>query len=327
MAYLKPTIGFVGQGFVGKSYADDFEARGFPVIRYSLEEPYRKNKNKIKNADIVFVCVPTPTTPEGFDYSIVDAGISLTGKGKIALIKSTVLPGTTKRLQKLHPSVTVLAFPEFLSVATAKKDVEQPLYHVIGTAGKTARERKAAEFVLSLSRPASEAFICDSNEAELIKYSHNANGYVQTVLFNLLYDLTNAMGADWNVVERAMDADPYVSSWYIRPLHKKGRGAGGGCFIKDFAALRVLYEDKLPKDEHGRRVLRAIERKNVELLTGTNKDPDLVRGVYGDDPKALLEIKHREAETKQEKTVAKRVSRGLLRANHAKERARRKRSR
>ncbi len=43
----KPSIGFIGQGFVGKAYADDFENRGFTTVRYSLEEPYRANKEKM----------------------------------------------------------------------------------------------------------------------------------------------------------------------------------------------------------------------------------------------------------------------------------------
>jgi prephenate dehydrogenase len=38
-------IGFIGQGFIGKSYADDFEDRGLSVTRYSLEEQYKNNKN------------------------------------------------------------------------------------------------------------------------------------------------------------------------------------------------------------------------------------------------------------------------------------------
>ena len=59
----KEKIGFIGQGFIGKNYADDFERRGFEVIRYALEEPYRANKEKIRECDIVFIAVPTPTTP------------------------------------------------------------------------------------------------------------------------------------------------------------------------------------------------------------------------------------------------------------------------
>ena len=80
------TIGFIGQGFIGKNYADDFERRGFSVTRYSLEEPYRGNKEKIKECDIVFIAVPTPTTPEGFDDSILRGVLPLVKEGKTAVI-------------------------------------------------------------------------------------------------------------------------------------------------------------------------------------------------------------------------------------------------
>ena len=66
----KIKIGFIGQGYVGKNYADDFERRGYKVVRYALEEPYRKNKEQIRDCDLVFIAVPTPTTPKGFDESI-----------------------------------------------------------------------------------------------------------------------------------------------------------------------------------------------------------------------------------------------------------------
>ena len=80
MAFKKPLIGFIGQGYVGKNYGDDFEWRGFKVVRYSLEKPYIENKDKIKECDIVFVAVWTPTTPKGFDLSIVESVLPLVGE-------------------------------------------------------------------------------------------------------------------------------------------------------------------------------------------------------------------------------------------------------
>ena len=68
---MNNTIGFIGQGWIGKHYADEFQARMYDVIRYSLEEPYIQNKERIKECEVVFIAVPTPTTPEGFDDSIV----------------------------------------------------------------------------------------------------------------------------------------------------------------------------------------------------------------------------------------------------------------
>jgi len=277
----KPLIGFVGQGFVGKNYADDMERRGYTTIRYALEEPYRGNKEKLKKADIVFVCVPTPTKPTGFDSSIVEAGVGLAGKGKIAVIKSTLLPGTTERVQKKYPDRTVLCSPEFLSVATAAWDAAHPFSNIVGIPQYTPKHRAAAKKVHAVLPQVPFAITAKSVEAEIIKYAHNASGYVQVILFNIMYDLAQKMGAKWDVIQKAIEADPMVSNRYAKPLHKSGRGAGGFCFIKDFAALRALYEKNLPHDEAGSATLRAIERKNIDLLLGTNKDIELLQGVYG----------------------------------------------
>ena len=75
-------IGFIGQGWIGKNYADDFEARGYMVVRYGQEPEYAGNKEKIAECDIVFIAVPTPTTPHGFDDSILREVLVLIGKGK-----------------------------------------------------------------------------------------------------------------------------------------------------------------------------------------------------------------------------------------------------
>src|ERR1043166_7563433 len=111
----KPIVGFIGHGYVGKSYADNFADRGFPVVRYSLEEPYIRNKPEVKKCDVVFVAVPTPTTPKGFDASIVEEALGLIKNGAVVIIKSTVTPGTTRKLQKKFPKLIILFSPEFLS--------------------------------------------------------------------------------------------------------------------------------------------------------------------------------------------------------------------
>ncbi|MCR4325939.1 MAG: glycosyltransferase [Patescibacteria group bacterium] len=278
----KPLIGFIGQGFIGKNYADDFERRGYRVVRYSLEEPYIANKDKIRDCDIVFIAVPTPTTPKGFDFSIVRAGIELVGKDKTAVIKSTIVPGTARRLQKEYPDRTVIYSPEFLSEATAAHDAAHPFSNVVGLTDDSPRQREIAEEIHAVLPSAPFSLTCSSTEAEIIKYTHNGSGYTQVVFFNLMYDFASAHGCDWNLVQKAMEADPMISNRYARPVHKSGRGAGGHCFIKDVAALRAEYEQKLP-DEHGIAVLKAMEEKNIDLLRSTGKDLDILEDVYGTD--------------------------------------------
>lgn len=280
----KPLIGFIGQGFVGKNYADDFEARGYRTVRYALEEPYRANKSRIKDCDVVFIGVPTPTLPANsstaFDDSIVRAAVGLVGKGKIAVIKSTILPGTTADIQKQYPDRIVLYSPEFLSEATAAYDAAHPFSTIVGMAVDDARHREAAERVAGLLPKAPFSLISTSTEAEFIKYAHNGSGYVQIVFFNLLHDLAKKLDADWAPIEQALAADIYICNRYAKPVHKSGRGAGGHCFIKDFAAFRGLYE-KLAGDAAGVAALAALEEKNIQLLKASGKDLDLLRGVYG----------------------------------------------
>lgn len=291
----KPLLGFIGQGWIGKAYADNFEERGYEVVRYSLEKPWVKNKDRIKECDIVFIAVWTPTTPEGFDISVVESVLPLVGEGKTAVLKSTILPGTTLELQKKFPKITVLYGPEFLSIASHVHDAAHPFANLVGMPESDARHYLAAERVMKMLPKAPLSLICKSAEAEIFKYSHNASGYAQVILFNLMYDLGQKFGVNWDVVNRAIQADPLISNRYSNPIHKSGRGAGGGCFIKDIAALRAHIKKHLPHDELAHQVFDAMEAKNIELLTRSNKDLDLLEGVYG---KAIV-AKHKKAVKKK----------------------------
>lgn len=280
-----PAIGFIGQGYIGKNYADDFEKRGFSVVRYALEEPYVSNKEKIKECDIVFIAVPTPTTPNGFDDHVVREALHVVGVGKIAVIKSTILPGRTVEFQKLHPEKTLFYSPEFLSVTTAAYDAAHPFANIIGMPLVDEKHQKGADLLFSVLPEAPFMHRCGSTEAEIIKYTHNMSAYTQIILFNLMYDFAQAVGADWGAIEKAVKADPYIPSRYGSPVNKGGRGAGGGCFIKDMAAFREHYE-KITSDMRGGEVLKAMEKKNKVLLNESKKDIDLLRGVYGEEREA-----------------------------------------
>ncbi|HEU4735105.1 MAG TPA: hypothetical protein VFT22_44745 [Kofleriaceae bacterium] len=279
---MTPRIGFIGQGWIGKTYADDFERRGLEVVRYAAEPPYIGRAGEIAGCDIVFVAVPTPTTPRGFDDSIVRDVLRLVGKGKTVVIKSTLLPGTTESIQRQYPDLYVMHSPEFLSVATARYDAENPVRNIIGIPVESPEYRARAEAVMAVLPRAPYAQICKAREAELIKYGRNCLGLVRVVFINLLYDLARELGVDWEPVRQAMAADPDCGPTYLNPVHKSGRGAGGACFIKDFEALSRLYKE-LVADERGAAVLDSLTAKNIELLVGSEKDLELLRGVHGDD--------------------------------------------
>lgn len=283
-ASQKPTIGFIGQGFIGKNYADEFEERGFSVVRYALESPYSDNKDQIASCDIVFIAVPTPTTPQGFDFSIVKNVLSLVGEQKIAVIKSTILPGTTELLQKQFPSIFILHSPEFLREITAREDARHPERNIIGVPQAGALYEEKANFVMSVLPSAPYQKICSAKEAELVKYIGNGFLTMKVIFINMAYDLAHSVGAQWDVVAEAFSHDSRIGKSHLNPVHSHGRGAGGHCFIKDIEAYRQFYAQQL-KDHLGDEVLSALVKKNKDLLVSSGKDLDILHGVYGDEIK------------------------------------------
>ncbi len=299
------TIGFVGQGFIGKNYANDFEARGLPVVRYSLESEYVGNKERIADCDIVFIAVPAPTIPSGesrddghpqvrFDDSNIREAISLTRPGATVVIKSTIPPGSTAKYQAEYTDRIILHSPEFLTESTAAHDAAHPERNIVGVPNDSAETRAAAEEVMALFPKAPFTLICPAQDAEFIKYGGNAFLFVKIVFANMFYELVEAHGGNWETIRAGIGADPRVGPSHM-DLHLKDdpagvfnrRGAGRSCFIKDFAELSELYAAAKPNDASAIEALRGFEYKNAELLRAFNRYIHLLEGVYGKDAGTL----------------------------------------
>ncbi len=266
--------------------ADDFEERGFAVVRYSLDPEYAGNKEKIAGCEIVFIAVPTPSTPDGFDDSIVKRVIKLVGSGKTAVIKSTILPGTTESAQKENPEIFVLHSPEFLREVTAAEDTRHPERNIVGIPVDNEKYRKKAEEVFSVLPHAPYTKVLLSVESELVKYVGNNFLFAKVVFMNMMYDLATAIGADWEEISLAVSHDSRIGKSHMQPVHisghttTPGRGAGGHCFPKDFEAILQFYKRKVG-DKKGVEALAAMRNKNVDLLTKSGKDLDILKGIYG----------------------------------------------
>ncbi len=280
-------IGFIGQGWIGKNYADNFEERGYDIVRYAKEPEYVDNKDLIADCDIVLIAVPTPTTKEGFSDAIIRDVIKLVGKGKIAVIKSTIVPGTTQSIQKENPDILVMHSPEFLAEASARYDADNPNRNIIGIPVMDEKYKKAAKQVMEVLPKAPYELICEAKTAEMVKYGNNVFLYFKVLFANLLYDLSAEVGADYDIVKDAIAADPRIGSSHLTPVHKSGhsdipgRGAGGECFIKDFKSFLNMYREYV-NDAEGIALLEGLESKNNKLLRDSKKDLDLLEGVYGE---------------------------------------------
>jgi UDPglucose 6-dehydrogenase len=278
----QPHIGFIGQGFIGKHMADNFESRGFSVTRYALEEPYAANKDAVKDCDITFIAVPTPTTPNGFDASLIRSVLPLIGAGKTAVIKSTILPGTVEALQRDFPDIHVMHSPEFLREVSAAEDTAHPDRNIVGTPDDTPAGLARAEAVMALLPIAPYSLVTTARNAECIKYIGNTFLFTKLVFMNLAHDFTAGSGADWETVREAVGHDSRIGAGHTQVIHDSGRGAGGHCFIKDFEALIEHYAAHV-SDPLGLQALEALRNKNNQLLLDSGKDLALLRGVYGDN--------------------------------------------
>jgi UDPglucose 6-dehydrogenase len=284
----QPLIGFIGQGFIGKNLADDFVNRGYAIFRFSKRLDTPENRQKLAESDIVFIGVPTPTTPEGFNCDTLKEVLSLVGVGKTAVIKSTMMPGTCEMLQSLYPDRFIFHSPEFLAEKTAAYDVAHPTRNIVGYPLDTPEYRARAQQIIDCLPDSLENIICTSREAEFIKYGSNCFLCLKVIYANILYDLAQQAQSDWSVIKKWIGSDPRIGESHLDILHASwisehsGRWAGGHCFIKDFAGL-VEYTKKIGTDRLWEAFLSAAEQKNIQLLLQTQKDLDLLKWVYGSD--------------------------------------------
>ncbi len=288
-------IGFIGQGWIGKNYANDFEQRGLNVVRYGLESEYIGNKDKIKDCDIVFIAVPTPTTPKGFSYDIVEESLKLIGSGKIAVIKSTVLPGTTNFLQDKFPDIFLIHSPEFLLEIHAAYNAAHPDRNILGLPIENDIYVDKANLVMSVLPEAKYKKIMMARESELVKYIGNCFLYEKVVFFNQMFDLADSLGLNYKNIREGVINDPRIGESHTSIAHASGhnknvlgRGAGGHCFIKDFEALIEIYKKQIPEDIIGLKTFQSIRDRNYKYLIDTKKDLDLLTGVIGPNRIDLL---------------------------------------
>ena len=227
-----------GLGMVGKSTRHALAIKDY----YDLQGTTVK-KEQIADFKYIFICLPTPTI-SGTCYinGIINFINGIKKKDNIFIIRSTVIPGTCKKIIK-RTGATVVHVPEFLTEATWKKDSEWPDIVVIGGEDKKARDDVAG--VYKARYKGSEYFITDTITSEVIKYGINTF-YAQKVVFaNQLYDFCSEVGGNYETVRKALYSRKWIGKNHLRIWDKEGkRGAGGGCLQKDLEAFAKFT--KLP---------------------------------------------------------------------------------
>lgn len=235
---MKYKVGIIGFGFVGESQAFAF-APVADIKIFDIDPTKATHKiDEVLSQDFIFVCIPTPMKENGEqDLSYIEnffRGIGLHNTNAIFILKSTVLPGTTKRLNKEYP-FNIVFCPEFLTEKNAKLDMLTQSRIILG--GYIDLTLKV-ESLFEARFGNKHYILTDSTSAELIKYMSNNFLTVKTAFFNEYYDLANELDANWNTIVEGVTSDPRIGNSHSKvPGHDGKRGFGGTCFPKDINAM------------------------------------------------------------------------------------------
>jgi len=281
-------IGVIGAGYVGLITSVCLADRGYavqcwdsderkisllssgksPIFEESLEPLLKKNigKNfsvenvskmpgKLKDFDVVFVCVGTPSRQDGSVdltqiYSAADSiamGLKSLGGGKriLIVVKSTVIPGTTEELKRYLEKKTglksggdfgIAMSPEFLREGLAVKDFFYPDRMVFGVEEKKDYALLSSLFAF-VKCPMMET---DLKTAEMIKYASNAFLATKISFINEIGNLGKKLGIDAYEVAKGMGLDSRIGPKFL----EAGIGFGGSCFPKDVKALVAKFKQE-----------------------------------------------------------------------------------
>ncbi len=242
----------------------------------------------IRESDVTFICVGTPSLPNGkLDLTAVEHVAAEIGKAlahktafHTVVLRSTVLPGTTDKVvvpaleissgKRAGVDFAVCFNPEFMREGTAVADFRQPPHTVVGAANpEHARPLK------EIYGFATSAFYqVEIPVAEAVKYVANAFHALKVTFINEIGTLCKQFGADAAAVSEIFCADTRlnISPAYLKP----GFAFGGSCLPKDVRALAYagrqfdlklpLLEAILPSNE--RHIDRVVEQV---LATGKRK--------------------------------------------------------
>ncbi|MCL4538398.1 MAG: nucleotide sugar dehydrogenase [Bacteroidetes bacterium] len=263
------TIGVVGLGYVGLPLAVEFASRGIRTIGIDVDRTKVESVNKGKNyigdiedkvlagavnsgtlsaennygsvgkCDAIFICVPTPFTPnkEPDITFIVEASKEIAKglrKDQIIVLRSTTFPNTTEGyVQPILEKTGLKAGSDFfLAFSPERIDPGNKSFKtnniptVVGGVNETSTDLAAAVIQHSVSQVVK---VSNPKVAEMEKLLENIFRSVNIALVNELAQLCDRMGGIniWEVVEAAA-----TKPFGFMPFFP-GPGIGGHCILID----------------------------------------------------------------------------------------------
>jgi UDPglucose 6-dehydrogenase len=249
-------IGIIGNGFVGSSVAFGFSPQTGCDAEVKI---YDKDETKsthtlsevVTGSDYIFLSVPTPSNQDGsisldilFDvFKDIDDVIDYEDDCQpVILLRSTVTPGTTEKIQIKYPKIHIVFNPEFLTERSAKFDfINQSRFIVGGSWGDTTKIEQLYQWRFGETTPVIKT---NYQTAEMIKYMNNCFFATKVSFLNEMYQIADACGVDWDMAIEGFVRDGRIGHSHMNVPGPDGKlGFGGSCFPKDVNALISLSKD------------------------------------------------------------------------------------
>ena len=253
-------VGVIGNGFVGEAQAFAFSPSS--DLRVYDIDPAKcsHTKQEVDECDYIFVCVPTPMYKDGTqDITYIEKVFETAVAGPIYIIKSTVLPGTTKTLQVKYNKLKIVFSPEFLTERTAKLDMLTQARIVLG-GGKDEVNKVAMLFEERFKNK--HIIKTDSTTAEYIKYMNNTFFATKVSILNEFRLLAKKLDINWEDALYGFASDGRVGDSHLHVPGPDGKlGFGGSCFPKDIQAI-INFGETLGVNMN---TVRSVWETNLEV--------------------------------------------------------------
>jgi len=223
----------IGAGIVGQATAKQL------TIPYEFHDPPKGLEADYKNADYVFICIPTNATRSiKWQFGLDCMGIHeyLTHEGlethPFCVIRSTCTP------KEVYIGDHTMFWPEFLTERNWEYDAINPTHNILGYGHLTADDRYKDIYEITIHKEEDWTFT-DRVTACIAKLATNSFFAQKVHYANLLYRLCETWPeVNYNELKRVMTKDPRMgeSHWNV-PGPDGEFGFGGKCLPKDSTAL------------------------------------------------------------------------------------------
>ena len=243
---MNGTIGIIGHGVVGGAVVNGL-VEHVNIYVYDIKKEFDTLETTVNESDILFICVPTYTVNNKQDLSDIHKCISdinsVAKTAKTIVLKSTVIPGTTRKLSEKYPKHEFIFNPEFLTARTANEDFKNQKQIIIGCSEFT-NNVNSVKLLYSDVFPTVPIKMVSLESAELTKYMCNCMYAVKITAANQIARAAESMGISYDEVRDLVVANGWLTPDHLNVPGPDGFiGYGGACLVKDTKAFVAWGKD------------------------------------------------------------------------------------